>query len=72
VQSPESAVSRNFADLDQYLRYLRKQSELDGKWYREIQPGIYELQLGNLHLDNDNRKRIFTREELARKFGFRK
>ena len=72
VQSSDMQVARNFTDLDHYLKYLRKQSELDGSWYREIRPGVYELQLGNLRLDNDKRQRIFTREELERKYGFRK
>ena len=44
----------------------------------EIRPGVYELQTGNLRIlgaDGEEEpagKRIFTREELERKFGFRK
>lgn len=64
-------INARFADLDAYLAHLRKQSHLDGAWYREIRPGVYELQTGNLRLtDGRNPKRVFTREELEKKFGF--
>jgi len=63
-------AKRRFQSLDEYLAFLETQSHLDGKWYREIRPGVYELQTGNLHLDGDTQKRIFTREELMRELGF--
>ena len=66
-------ISRRFADLDAYLAYLRRMSAVDRAWYREIRPGVYELQTGgNLRLDGgENAKRVFTRDELERKFGFK-
>lgn len=65
-------INRRFADLDAYLAYLRRRSAIDGAWYREIRPGVYELQTGgNLRLDRgETTKRVFTRDELERKFGF--
>jgi hypothetical protein len=66
------SISSRFADLDAYLAHLRRQSAIDGAWYREIRPGVYELQTGgNLRLDRGEKtKRVFTRDELERKFGF--
>ena len=64
-------IRERFPDLDAYLAYLQKRSHLDGAWYREIRPGVYELQTGNLRLpDRDAKKPTFTREQLERKFGF--
>jgi hypothetical protein len=68
---PRSSISERFPTLDAYLAYLEKQSHIDGAWYREIRPGVFELQTGNLRLaDGARRQRIFTREELEKKFGF--
>jgi hypothetical protein len=69
----EDPISRRFADLDAYLAYLRRRSAIDGAWYREIRPGVYELQTGgNLRLDGGQKaRRVFTRDELERKFGFK-
>jgi len=66
-------ISRRFADLDAYLAYLRRQAAIDRAWYREIRPGVYELQAGgNLRLDGGGKtQRVFTRDELERKFGFK-
>ena len=66
------SINSRFADLDAYLAHLRRRSAIDGAWYREIRPGVYELQTGgNLRLDGGEKtKRVFTRDELARKFGF--
>lgn len=79
-ESPEAPVTdararipERFPDLDAYLRHLESRSHLDGAWYREIRPGVFELQTGNLRLtERGAPKRIFTREELERKFGFRR
>jgi hypothetical protein len=71
----QHSISERFADLDQYLLWLKKfEAPADGPWYKEIRPGVYELQTGgNLHLDvPSNEQRVFTREELEKKFGFRK
>jgi hypothetical protein len=69
-------ISARFRSLDQYLAHLeRTQGPVDGPWYKEISPGMYELQTGNLKLDGPggaDQKRIFTRRELEKKFGFSK
>jgi hypothetical protein len=75
LNDPSAPISERFATLDDYLAFLeRTQAPVDGPWYRQVRPGIYELQTaGNLHLDGaDARKQTFTREELERKFGFSK
>lgn len=75
VTDQQSSISQRFANLDDYLMWLRKfEAPADGAWYKEIRPGVYELQTGgNLRLDVPAAdKRIFTREELERKFGFSK
>src|SRR5215218_8891100 len=46
VVDDRSAISRRFADLDAYLAHLRRQSAIDRAWYRQIRPGVYELQTG--------------------------
>ena len=71
MSNDQTPINQRFRTLDDYLAYLELQSHVDGKWYKEIRPGVYELQTGNLRLDNDTQQRIFTREELERKFGFR-
>lgn len=73
-QAPGPAVSglpfsqgRAFASLDDYLAFLHKRGAYDVPWYREVRPGIYELVSRR---GPGARPQIFTREELARKFGF--
>lgn len=66
-------VNQRFPDLDAYLAHLKQRSASDGPWYREIRPGVFELQTGNFRpTDGAPRQRIFTREELEKKFGFAK
>ena len=70
-----AAISERFPTLDAYLAWLRDtQAPVDGPWYREVRPGVFVLQTGgNLKLDGGNPPEpLFTREELERKFGFRK
>lgn len=63
------AGKRTFKSLDAYLAYLREfAAPIDKPWYREVRPGVFQLQRGNLRtLDAPP---TLTREELARKFGF--
>ena len=61
------ARGQTFRTLDEYLAFLRKQGFIDKPWYREIRPGIYELQTSRAPAPE---RRIFTREELEKKFGF--
>ena len=75
VAQPTTPINQRFRSLDAYLAHLElTQAPVDGPWYREIRPGVYELQTGNLRVlgDNGEMKRIFTREELEREFGFRR
>jgi hypothetical protein len=71
VSDPSKDVARRFADLDAYLAWREQRAKLGGSWYREVRPGVYELQEGNLRLrDDEARQRVFTRQELAERFGF--
>lgn len=72
VSNEQAPINQRFSNLDDYLAHLeRMEGPVGGAWYKQIRPGIYELQTGNLHLDGPGaEKRIFTREELERKFGF--
>jgi hypothetical protein len=72
VTNEQVPINQRFSNLDEYLAHLeRTQGPVDGPWYKEVRPGIYELQTGNLHLDSPGaEKRTFTRAELERKFGF--
>ncbi len=74
VSDTTHPVSKRFRTLDEYLDYLEMtQGPVDGPWYKKIGPDLYELQTGNLKLDvpaGADEKRVFTREELERKFGF--
>ena len=65
-------INQQFRSLDDYLAHLeRMEGPVDGTWYKEVRPGIYELQTGNLRvLGAEQQKQIFTRDELERKFGF--
>jgi len=74
----EQAINQQFRTLDEYLAFLeRTQGPVDGPWYREVSPGVYELQTGNLRvLGNDGdetpAKHRYTREQLEKQFGFAK
>lgn len=69
-------INQRFASLDEYLAFLEKTSApVDGPWYKQVRPGIYQLQTGNLRVldaDKAEEKRLFTRRELEKKFGFSK
>ena len=73
VSNSPVPVARRFRTLDEYLAFLeRTQGPVDGPWYKQLGPNLYELQTGNLRLDTPGgERRVFTREELERKFGFR-
>lgn len=74
VTDTSTPISKRFRNLDEYLAYLeRYQGPVDGPWYKEVSPGLYELQTGNLKLDTPGEEqRTFTRKELEKKFGFSK
>ena len=74
----DAPVSQRFATLEAYLDWLRlTQGPVDGSWYEEIRPGVYELRTGNLRVltpegEVKPANQTFTRDELARQFGFSK
>ena len=61
------ARGREFASLDEYLAFRKEGGAIDLPWYKEVAPGIYELQT-NVRPAAPARR--ITRTELARKFGF--
>lgn len=65
------ANGRSFATLDAYLAHLRAYAAtIDRPWYREVQPNVFLLERGNLRTLTP--PPTFTREQLERKFGFRR
>ena len=74
MTSQDQPIHQRYASLDAYLLDLeRTQGPIDRPWYKEVSPGVYHLQTGNLRLDTPGEdKRIFTRRELELKFGFSK
>ncbi len=64
------ARGREFRTLDAYLAHLKAYAApIDRPWYREVGPGLYKLETGNLR--TNAQPRLFTRDELKRRFGFR-
>ena len=70
VPTTQIPINQRFKSLDEYLAWLEKtQAPVDRPWYREIRPGVYELQTGgNLRIlgpggEEQPRKQTFTREE---------
>jgi hypothetical protein len=73
VNDAQLPINQRFRSLDEYLAWLQTtQAPVDGAWYKQISPGVYELQTGNLRVlgADGEKKKTFTREELERKFGF--
>jgi len=67
VEGLPFSQGRSFSSLDSYLAFLKERGAYDVPWYREVRPGIYELVSRR---GPGAEPRTFTREELARKFGF--
>lgn len=69
-------VNKRFAKLDDYLAWLRQtQAPVDGPYYDEIRPGVYQLRTGNLRVlvpegDGTPTGQTFTRAQLLKQFGF--
>lgn len=76
MSETDPTISQRFRTLDEYLTHLElTQGPVDGPWYKQIGPDLYELQTGNLKLDGPagaEQKKQFTRQELERKYGFAK
>lgn len=65
------ANGRSFATLDAYFAHLRTYAApIDRPWYREVRPNLFRLERGNLR--TPDAPPTFTREQLERKFGFRR
>lgn len=69
VTNDSTSVSRRYRTLDDYLAFLESRAPIDGHWYREIRPGVYRLETGN-YRGPEIEQRVFTREELERKYGY--
>ena len=62
------AQGRSFATLDEYLEFRKARGAYDVPWYRPIKPGMYELV--SFRAPGAERQ-VYSRVELARKFGFK-
>ncbi len=71
-------VNQRFAKLDDYLAWLRQtQAPVDGPYYEEVRPGVYQLRTGNLRVlapegAASPGDQTFTRVQLMKQFGFSK
>jgi hypothetical protein len=63
------AQGRSFTALDEYLAFRKSRGAYDVPWYREIRPGVYELVSRR---PPGAKPTVHTRDELERKFGFRR
>lgn len=76
MRANDAPPNKRFANLDAYLDWLRlTQAPVDGSWYEEVSPGVYRLHTGNLRVltaegEATPAPQTFTREQLARQFGF--
>lgn len=71
VANLPDAHGRRFGTLDEYLRHLEKvAAPMDRPWYREVRPGVFRRETGNLRTGAP--PRLFTRGELERLLGFRR
>lgn len=76
MSSQQVPINRKFRSLDEYLAHLElTEGPVDRPWYKQVRPGVYELQTGNLRVlgnlgEEAPTKHMFTREELMKKFGF--
>ena len=62
------ARGRTFRTLDEYLVHLRDNGAIDLPWWREVSPGVYELQTSMRTFDGQSERA--TRAELMRRYGF--
>ena len=69
MNSQDSAVSQRFGTLDEYLAHLERQGAVDMPWWREVEPGIYELVTTFRPVEGRAPERA-TRAELMRRYGF--
>ena len=69
VASLPYARGQTFRALDDYLAHLERQGAMDLPWWREVEPGVYELVTSFRPLDGGAPERA-TRAELMRRYGF--
>jgi hypothetical protein len=69
VSNQQTDVSRRFSTLDDYLAHLERQGAVDMPWWREVEPGVYELVTSFRPLEGQRPERA-TRAELMRRYGF--
>lgn len=62
------AQGKTFPNLDAYLAHLRKMGAQDRPYYKEVEPGKYQLMSGRG--SNRREPQYFTREQLLKKYGF--
>lgn len=62
------ARGRTFATLDEYLAHLKTLGAIDLPWWREVSPGVYE----RMTSVREAKREVATREELMRRFGFKR
>lgn len=62
-----SIDGQSYRSLDEYLAKLERDGWVGKPWYKELEPGRYELVTNLRPLPA---KRIFTRAELESQFGF--
>jgi hypothetical protein len=65
----QTDVSQRFRTLDDYLAHLERQGAVDMPWWREVEPGVYELVTSFRPIDGQAPERA-TRAELMRRYGF--
>lgn len=71
VPTDSTSISQQYRTLDEYLAFLESRAPMDGHWYRQIRPGVYQLETGN-YRGPEVEQRVFTRAELERMFGFQR
>lgn len=69
MTNPQPPLNERFGTFDEYLAFLRQRGALDMPWWREVEPGVYELVTSYRPVDGQAPQRA-TREELMRRFGF--
>ena len=63
------ARGQTFRTLGEYLAHLEGNGALDLPWWREVEPGVYELVTSFRPVDGQAPERA-TRAELMRRYGF--
>lgn len=65
--TPVTIDGQNYRSLDEYLARLERDGHVGKAWYKQVRPGVYEF-VTNMRPAPE--KKLFTRAELEREFGF--